>query len=484
MRITVIGTGYLGAVHAACMASIGHEVLGVDSDADKITELAAGRAPFYEPGLADLLRPAVRSGRLRFGTSFAEAGAFGELHFICVGTPQLAGSYAADVSAVDAAVERLVPRCARDCLIVGKSTVPVGTASRLAAVVAGLAPAGVTAELAWNPEFLREGTAIADTLHPERLVAGVSSARADAALRQAYAPMIEAGTPYISTDPSTAELVKVSANAFLATKVSFINVIADVCDVADADVATLAQALGYDSRIGPQALGAGLGFGGGCLAKDVRALAARAEELGASDAVAFLGTVDAVNAARRRRAVDIARSMAGGSLRGTRVAVLGVAFKPGTDDVRDSPALAVAAAVSLQGAEVRAHDPRAAANARALHPQLRFAPDVTGACEGADVVLHLTEWDEYQDVDPWALRAVVREPRVFDARNVLPLERWRAAGWTARAFGRRIRPGRAEGPRPAAAGGRLAPVGGGSPRPPGPQCPSWCLRGDERCECW
>ena len=438
MRITVIGTGYLGAVHAACMASIGHEVLGVDSDTDKIAELAAGRVPFFEPGLADILGPAVRSGQLRFGVSYPEAGQFGQIHFICVGTPQLAGSYAADVSAVDVAVERLVPECTRDSLIVGKSTVPVGTAARLADVIEDLAPDGCSVELAWNPEFLRQGTAVRDTLHPERLVVGVASDRADAMLRLAYAPMISAGTPYISTDLSTAEMVKVSANAFLATKVSFINVIADICDVADADVVTLAQALGLDSRIGSQALAAGLGFGGGCLAKDVRALAARAAELGAADAVAFLGTIDGTNAGRRRRAIDIARMLVGGSFRNQNVAVLGVAFKPDTDDVRDSPALAVARAIDSQGASVRVHDPQAIENARARLPHLSYVTDVEKACEGADLVLHLTEWDEYSELDPVALRGIVRNPRIFDARNVLPLDQWRAAGWTIRAFGRRF----------------------------------------------
>jgi UDPglucose 6-dehydrogenase len=492
MRITVIGTGYLGAVHAACMAAIGHEVLGVDSDAEKIAELAAGRVPFFEPGLSEILAPAVRSGQLRFGVSYAEAGHFGEIHFICVGTPQLAGSYAADVSAVDAAIEKLVPHCARDCLIVGKSTVPVGTAARLADVIADLNPDGCSVELAWNPEFLREGTAVRDTLHPDRLVVGVASDQADAVLRLAYAPMIGAGTPYIVTDLSTAEMVKVSANAFLATKVSFINMIADICDVADADVVTLAEALGHDTRIGSQALGAGLGFGGGCLAKDVRALAARAEELGAADAVAFLGTVDGTNSGRRRRAIDTARMLVGGSFRDQHVGILGVAFKPDTDDVRDSPALAVARAIDSQGAAVRVHDPQAIENARARFPHLSYVTDVEKACDDADIVLHLTEWREYQDLDPVALRAVVRNPRIFDARNTLPLDRWHDAGWTTRAFGRRIPlPRSADEPQAGVteATGGLAPAG----LPPsglplgGPSARarrSWCEQGGGPCGCW
>lgn len=440
MRITVIGTGYLGAVQAACMASIGHEVLGVDADAEKIAQLAAGQATFFEPQLQEILEPAVRSGRLRFGASIAEAARFGEVHFICVGTPQLAGSYTADVSAVDAAIRELVPLCERDCLVIGQSTVPVGTAWRLAEEISRLVLPGRSVDLAWNPEFLREGTAVKDTLRPDRLVVGVASARADATTRAVYAPLIEAGTPYISTDLNTAELVKVSANAFLATKVSFINVIADICDFVDADVVTLAKALGYDSRIGHEALGAGLGFGGGCLGKDIRALEARAEELGATEAVAFLSTVDATNARRRRRAVDVARLMVGGSFGGKRVAVLGVAFKPNTDDVRDSPAMAVAIAVHRQGGQVRVHDPQATENARALVPELSYVPDIVTACDRADLVLHLTEWQDYAELDPLALRSVVRKPRIFDARNTLPLERWQAMGWTTRAFGRRITP--------------------------------------------
>ncbi len=439
MRITVIGTGYLGAVHAACMASIGHEVMGIDSDVNKIGELAEGRSPFFEPGLAAILNEGIESGRLRFSTSLEEAGRFGDVHFICVGTPQLAGSYAADVSAVDHAVRSLVP-CTQDCLVVGKSTVPVGTADRLVEEIAEDTQDGCEVELAWNPEFLREGTAIQNTLNPDRLVVGVSSAHAEAVLRGVYFPMIEAGTPYIVTDLQTAELVKVSANAFLATKVSFINVIADICDAANADVVTLAKALGYDRRIGGEALGAGLGFGGGCLGKDIRALSARADELGAADAVSFLAGVVGTNSGRRRRAVDTARNMVGGTFNGRRVAILGVSFKPDTDDVRDSPALSVAIAAQRQGAAVLAHVPQAIENARALYPQLEYVTDVSKACEDADIVLHLTEWRQYADLDPGELRQVVRHPRIFDARNTLPLQRWHTAGWTTRAFGHQALP--------------------------------------------
>ena len=435
MRITVIGTGYLGAVHAACMAEIGHDVLGVDSDAQKITALREGRAPFFEPGLEEILVRAVSSGKLRFGTSLEEAAAFGDVHFICVGTPQLPGSPAADLSSIEAVVEGLAPHLTRDCLVVGKSTVPVGTAARLAARIAELAPAGPGAGLAWNPEFLREGFAVQDTLQPDRLVAGITTAAADATLREVYAPVLAAGTPYLTTDLPTAELVKVAANAFLATKISFINAIADVCDAAGADVVTLADALGHDTRIGRRFLSAGLGFGGGCLPKDIRAFMARADELGVGGSMRFLHEVDQINTGRRTRAVQIARELAGGSLDGRNVAVLGAAFKPGTDDVRDSPALAVAVAIHAEGAVVRVHDPRATYNARRAFPALDYAEEAIKACESADVVLHLTEWQEYQQIDPAQFAAVVRRPSLLDGRNVLPLDQWRAAGWTARSLG-------------------------------------------------
>ena len=435
MRITVIGTGYLGAVHAACMAEIGHDVLGVDSDVAKITALGEGRAPFFEPELEDLLLRAVGSGKLRFSTSLAEAGEFGEVHFICVGTPQLPGASGADLSHIETVVDGLAPHLTGDCLVAGKSTVPVGTAARLAARIAELAPAGRRAELAWNPEFLREGYAVQDTLQPDRIVVGSTSEAADRTLRAVYAPVLDSGTPYLATDLATAELVKVAANAFLATKISFINAVANVCDAAGADVMTLADALGYDTRIGRRFLTPGIGFGGGCLSKDIRAFLARADELGVGDSLQFLREVDQINVAQRGLAVEVARELAGGSFTGQNVAVLGAAFKPDTDDVRDSPALSVAAAIQAEGAVVRVHDPRASYNARKLCPALDYAEEAVKACEAADVVLHLTEWREYRAIDPVQLRSVVRAPRLLDGRNVLPLGDWRAAGWTVRTLG-------------------------------------------------
>lgn len=441
MRISVIGTGYLGAVHAACMAELGHDVLGIDTDARKVAALAGGRPPFYEPGLAEILATTVRLGKLRFSTSLADAAAFADVHFVCVGTPQLPGGLGADLSYLEGVIDGLAQRLTRDCLVVGKSTVPVGTAARLAARLAELAPAGVAARLAWNPEFLREGFAIADTLRPDRLVAGVTSVKDDETLRAVYEGLLAAGVPYIVTDLATAELTKVAANSYLATKISFINAMASVCEAAGADVSTLADALGHDARIGRRFLSAGLGFGGGCLGKDIRAFMARADELGVPEPVHLLRQVDEINKGRRRRAADIARELAGGTFAGRNVAVLGAAFKPGTDDVRDSPALSVAAAIREEGGSVRVHDPKAIDNARQECPDLEYTYDLLKACEGADVVLHLTEWREYRDADPAALAHVVRARRIVDGRNVLPVDRWLAAGWTVRTMGAALQEG-------------------------------------------
>ena len=437
-RLTVIGTGYLGAVHAACMADLGFEVLGVDVDEAKIASLSAGRAPFFEPGLPEVLERATASGRLRFTTSYAEAAAFGDVHFVCVGTPQLSGSQAADLSHVETTIDTLAPLLDRPCLVVGKSTVPVGTAGALRERIAALAPAGADVHLAWNPEFLREGFAVDDTLRPDRLVVGVDDARDEAVLREVYAPLVEAGVPFLVTDLPTAELVKTAANAFLATKISFINAMAELCEASGADVTDLAEAIGYDPRIGHRFLRAGLGFGGGCLPKDIRAFRARAGELGVDEALSFLREVDAVNLRRRSRAVDAARDLVGGTFPGTVVAVLGAAFKPNSDDVRDSPALHVAAAIATEGAQVRVHDPEALANAAALFPTLTYCDDVDDALRGADIVLHLTEWSEYGALDPAAVAALVRRRVVLDGRNALDVDAWQSAGWRVHAMGRSL----------------------------------------------
>ncbi|MFW6693356.1 UDP-glucose dehydrogenase family protein [Streptomyces sp. MAR4 CNX-425] len=441
LKITVIGTGYLGATHAAAMAELGFEVLGLDVVEEKVELLSSGRVPMYEPGLEKLLRKHVAgiegsTGRLRFTTSYAEAAAFGDVHFVCVNTPQRHGEYGCDMSYVDAAVDALAPRLDRPCLVVGKSTVPVGSAARLARRLAELAPAGEQAELAWNPEFLREGFAVEDTLRPDRIVVGVASERAEETLREVYATPLAAGTPFVTADYPTAELVKTSANAFLATKISFINAMAEVCEAAGGDVVKLAEAIGYDDRIGRKFLRAGVGFGGGCLPKDIRAFMARAGELGVDQALTFLREVDSINMRRRAHMVELAREACGDTFLGRRIAVLGAAFKPDSDDVRDSPALNVAGQIHLQGGQVTVYDPKGMDNARREFPTLRYADSAEDALRGADIVLHLTEWPEFRDLDPGHLAAVVSRPHLIDGRNTLDPAPWRAAGWTFRAMGR------------------------------------------------
>ena len=437
MRITVIGCGYLGATHATAMAELGHEVLGMEIDPDKRAALSEGQVPMYEPHLAEMLRKNVDSGALRFTDSYAETAAFGDLHFVCVGTPQAAESLAADVSQVENAISGLAPHLDRPALVVGKSTVPVGTAERMSARLAELAPAGGEAMLAWNPEFLREGFAVQDTLHPDRIVIGVQDGRAEKLLRDFYAPMIDDGAPVVITDYATAELVKVAANAFLATKISFINAMAEVCEATGADVVDLADAIGYDERIGRRFLNAGIGFGGGCLPKDIRAFVHRAGELGVEDAMTFLRHVDDVNQRQRERVVHIAKAMVGGDLSGARIGVWGAAFKPDSDDVRDSPALWISGQLHLSGARVRVYDPRASTTAAQSFPTLTYADSAIEACRDADLVLHLTEWPEFLEITPADLEGVVSRPVLFDGRNVLDLDSWRSAGWTIRALGRR-----------------------------------------------
>ena len=416
------------------MAELGYEVIGVDIDPAKVAILQSGTVPFYEPGLDEVLARNIAVGRLRFTTSLEEAAAFASIHFICVGTPQLAGSQRADMSQVFGSIDGLAPHLQPGALVVGKSTVPVGTAATIEEQLKAIAAPGV--EVAWNPEFLREGFAVEDTLHPDRLVVGANSQRAEDLLREVYAPMIAEGIPFLVTDFPTAELVKVSANSFLATKISFINAMAEVCEAAGADVTKLAEAIGYDSRIGNRFLAAGLGFGGGCLPKDIRAFMARAGELGADEALMFLREVDQINLRRRSHTVDLARKTLGGSFTGMFVTVLGAAFKPNSDDVRDSPALDVAVAMNNAGAVVVVHDPKGLANAARVYPTLRYEEDVMTALVGADLVVHATEWMLYQELDPAAVGAVVRQRHVIDARNTLDPALWRAAGWTYRALGR------------------------------------------------
>jgi UDPglucose 6-dehydrogenase len=434
MKISVIGCGYLGAVHAAAMAELGHDVVGVDVDESKVEMLNSGRAPFFEPDLNDLVASGIASGRLRFTTEMAGVeGA--RLHFITVGTPQREGSDSADMRFVDASVEALVPWLHPGDLVVGKSTVPVGTAARLAALVAKSAPG---TNVAWNPEFLREGFAVKDTLAPDRLVYGIASGdeTATTLLDEVYASILAAGTPRIVTDFATAELVKVSANAFLATKISFINAMAEIAEATGADVTQLADAIGHDVRIGRRFLNAGVGFGGGCLPKDIRAFRARAEELGIGESLAFLREVDSINLRRRERVVELAAQVLGGSVAGKRIAVLGLAFKPDSDDIRDSPALDIANRLAALHAVVVSTDPEAIENATRNYPDLSYARSAEEAAKGSELVILLTEWKDYRELDPVAFGSIVADRAIIDGRNCLDSVRWREAGWEYRSLGR------------------------------------------------
>ena len=432
LKVSVIGTGYLGATHAACMSSLGFEVIGVDVDAAKIELLTAGRVPFYEPGLEDLLQKEIASGRLTFSTDFS-AIADADVHFICVGTPQKPDSLAADLKYVDAALDAVAAICKPGSLVVGKSTVPVGTAARLRERLLKINP---KVDLAWNPEFLREGFAVEDTLHPNRLVVGVTNDAAENKLKEIYASNLAENTPWVRADLPTSELVKVAANSFLATKISFINAMAEVCEAAGGDVTVLAKAIGYDPRIGSRFLQAGIGFGGGCLPKDIRAFMARAGELGADQALEFLREIDSINLRARQRVIELVRKDLSDNLAGKKIAVLGAAFKPDSDDVRDSPALDIAAQIAAAGAVVTIHDPKAIAPAKKRFPALGFSEDIEGALRGADLVLHLTEWKVYRELDPAKMAKLVANPIIIDGRNALDREAWIAAGWKFRALGR------------------------------------------------
>ena len=432
LKVSVIGTGYLGATHAACMASMGFEVIGVDIDAAKIALLSSGKVPFYEPGLEELLQSQIASGRLTFTTDFnAIAGA--DIHFICVGTPQSAHSYAADLTYVDAALDEIAPICKPGSLVVGKSTVPVGTAQRLRDRLLKTNP---QVDLAWNPEFLREGFAVKDTLHPNRLVVGVTNDAAEDKLKEIYQANLAEKTPWVRADLPTAELVKVAANSFLATKISFINAMAEVCEASGGDVTVLAKAIGYDPRIGSRFLQAGIGFGGGCLPKDIRAFMARAGELGAEQALEFLREIDSINLRARQRVIELVRKDLSDDLSGKKITVLGAAFKPDSDDVRDSPALDIAVQIAAAGATVTIHDPKAIEPARKRFPTLNYSENVESALKGADLVLHLTEWQVYRDLDPVNVKALVASPIMIDGRNALDRSAWIAAGWKFRALGR------------------------------------------------
>jgi UDPglucose 6-dehydrogenase len=432
VKLSVIGTGYLGATHAAAMSSLGFQVVGIDVDEQKIAMLREGKVPFFEPDLEELLLAEVNSGRLTFAADFSAISDC-DVHFVCVGTPQKKDSLAADLTYVDASVAAVASHAKAGSLIVGKSTVPVGTADRLSRIIKDINP---DIELAWNPEFLREGFAVEDTLRPNRLVVGVTSDRAENILKEVYAPLLANNVPWIRSDLPTAELVKVAANSFLATKISFINAMAEICEAAGGDVTVLAKAIGYDPRIGSRFLQAGIGFGGGCLPKDIRAFMARSEELGARQSLEFLREIDSINQRARQRMVDLVRLDIGVDLKGKRIAVLGAAFKPDSDDVRDSPALDISVQLAAEGSDVRVHDPKAIEPARLRFPQLTYVESIDECVTEADAILHLTEWKMYREIDPAALKSKVRNAIMIDGRNALDREQWLKAGWKFRALGR------------------------------------------------
>ena len=436
MKISVIGCGYLGAVHAVAMASLGHNVVGIDSNLAKISSLSSGQPTILEPGFAGLLREGLDSGRLAFSAD-PEAAGGARVHFIGVGTPQRPDSHAADLAFLNDAVDSLLPCLREGDVVAGKSTVPVGTA---AALEPRIRRAGAC--LVWNPEFLREGSAVRDTLEPDRLVYGLSREEADSragrdALDECYGALLAAGVPRLTMDFATAELVKVAANSFLATKISFINAMSQACEATGADVVELARALGFDERIGRLFLRAGIGFGGGCLPKDIRALRARAEELDLREAFRFLAEVERINDGQRARTVGMLEGLTGG-LEGRKVAVLGATFKPDTDDIRSSPALSIASALVERGARVTISDPAASAEAVAAEVAgAAFFADAEAAVAGAEAVLLCTEWEQYVRLDPARIGELVNERVVVDGRNALDPDAWKRAGWEYRGVGRR-----------------------------------------------
>jgi len=436
MKITVIGLGYLGATHAIAMAELGHDVIGIEANPKRLSDLQNGVVPFYEPGLDEALQAVLAKGNIKFQENHTEESREADLHFLCVGTPQLPGSYAANTEYLHSAVKALAPYLREDAVIAGKSTVPVGTSAVLSQVLEEAT--GVKPHLAWNPEFLREGTALEDSLRPDRIVIGVNDERSAEVLRKVYEPITVHGTPFLVTDIPTAELVKVAANSFLATKISFINAMAEIAEVSGADAVALAEAIGYDERIGNKFLRNGIGFGGGCLPKDIRAFMARAEELGVGKAVDFLDDIDHINLRRRVRVVDLLKQELG-SLSGKRILVLGAAFKPNSDDLRDSPAIAVAKLILAEGANLVMHDPISLENVRAANPEFIAEDDLIKAATGADALVLATEWNDYREAGvPETLAGVVANKLIIDGRNALKVEKWQQAGFRLIALGRNV----------------------------------------------
>ena len=436
MKISVIGCGYLGAVHAASMAELGHDVIGIDVDQARIDTLARGKAPFHEPGFDELLQK--NAARLTFTTAMA-AVKDARVHFVAVGTPQ-ASDGSADMGYVNSAIEGLLSFIGEGHLVVGKSTVPVGTAERLSEQVTSTG-----AVLMWNPEFLREGFAVQDTLSPDRLVYGIpegnSGEWATATLDALYEQILATGTPRLLMNFATAELVKVSANAFLATKISFINAMAEIAEVTGANVTQLADAIGHDARIGRRFLNAGVGFGGGCLPKDIRGFVARAEELGVGQSLSFLRDVDAINLRRRARVLDILVEELG-DLTGKTIAVWGMAFKPDSDDIRDSPALDITESLARAGAKVVAADPAALEPAQrrlaqsGLSDSISLTVDHLEAARNADALVIATEWKQFSEASPLEVAGLLATALVIDGRNCLDSDAWKKAGFRYRGMGR------------------------------------------------
>lgn len=435
LKLTIIGLGYLGATTAVAFAKLGHQVIGIDPDAAKIELLSQGKLPFYEPGLEEALREVKAAGKISFATEHSPSSSSADIHMLCVGTPQGADGSSADTKFLYSALNSLLPFLDEDAVIVGKSTVPVGTAAQIRSYLES--KLNFSPHIAWNPEFLREGTALKDTLEPDRIVIGTDDPWSEKLLRLLYQQITDGGVPLISCDIPTAELVKVAANSFLATKISFINAIAEIAEVAGADTVKLAEAIGYDDRIGSKFLRNGIGFGGGCLPKDIRAFVARANELGVGHSVAFLNEIESINLRRRARVLEIAKDELG-DLSSRRVAILGAAFKPETDDIRDSPAIAVAEQFWLAGAHVVVHDPKALHNVRRVFPQIETQPTVELAIANAELVVIATEWNEYREANPCELAKLVSNRLVIDGRNILDVKLWQQSSWQIIALGRNI----------------------------------------------
>jgi UDPglucose 6-dehydrogenase len=436
MRIAVIGTGYVGLVSGACFSEFGVSVVCVDQDEAKIARLRRGEMPIYEPGLEALVAANTAAGRLVFTTDLTAAVEGAEAVFIAVGTPSRRGDGHADLSYVFAAAEAIGRALSDYAVVVTKSTVPVGTGREVAAVLRRTRPqAGF--DVASNPEFLREGSAIEDFMRPDRVVIGTDSERARNVMRQLYRPLYLIETPMLFTDIATAELIKYAANAFLATKITFINEIADLCERVGADVQDVARGIGLDGRIGRKFLHAGPGFGGSCFPKDCRALVRTAEE--AEAALAIVATVVRVNEARKGRMADKITAACGGTVAGKSLAVLGLTFKPNTDDMRDSPSLEILPRLVAGGATIRAFDPEGIAEAKKLMPDLIYCTDAYATMDGADALVLLTEWNEFRALDLARVRGLLATPLVIDLRNIYQPDEMAAAGLSYLSVGRPTR---------------------------------------------